>query len=126
MRRLLIVGAVALPAMLTCMMAAHLLRPKEGISKANFDRIGQGMTVKEVKAILGPDGWLTTRPVVVAMSGVMFRRWWVGDDAIVTISFYPEEWTPEPPFEDWKVSDKEYDELPPEPLLVRLRRWLSL
>jgi hypothetical protein len=89
------------------------------------------MTSKEVQAILGPDGFHTKRSIVIDMSAVMFRRWWVADDAVIVIYFEPKNNAPfedasekEPPFEEWQVTEKEYRELPPEPFLERLRRLL--
>jgi hypothetical protein len=126
MRRLLLrVSTLALLGLASWILVASLLPSKLGITKTNFDRIEEGMAAKDVRAILGPDGWHTKRPVVVLFDRTMFRRWWIEDDAIITIEFAPEEWTPtEPPFEDWQVTHKEYNELPPETLIDRLRRRL--
>jgi hypothetical protein len=77
------------------------------------------MTLKEVEGILGPDGYQTNRGVIVAMSGMMSHRWWIGDDVIIVISVEP---TNEAPFEELQVTEKEYQPLPPESFLERLRR----
>src|SRR5690349_19624110 len=101
-RRLLLgVGMLALLGLAGWFMLAHPLHPRPVITKANFDRIEEGMTAKQVEAILGPEGYHTKRPVVIPMSGTMSRRWWIGDDAVITISFAPKDGTPiEPPFEE--------------------------
>src|SRR5438874_7970559 len=59
---------------------------RSGITQENFERIKEGMTEEEVEEILGgPPGTYTDRPIIVFESGVMFRRWWVGEEGIVTI-----------------------------------------
>jgi hypothetical protein len=104
-------------------MVVYLLSQKPSITKANFDRIEQGMTAKEVEAILGPAGYHTKRGLIVPVDGTRFRRGWIGDEAVITISFGPSVWEPvTPPFEEWQVREKEWSELPPEPLVDRLRR----
>ena len=99
--------------------------PRPGITRRNYERIREGMTFAEVEAILGPEGYQTKRLVIVGMEGTMFRRWWIGDEAVITIEFGPKDDAPTlPPFEKWQVGGKHYGELEPEPFLDRLRHLL--
>jgi hypothetical protein len=96
--------------------------PASGINRENFDRVREGMTEAEVEAIFGcPPGHYNRRPVVVLMSGVMFRRWWVSDDAVITIELSPDDADWERP---WRVCHKDYWPVPPESLVDRCWRLL--
>jgi hypothetical protein len=53
-RRLLLVGLAAV-VLLGCGLFAWLQLPRPGVTRANYERIQEGMTPEEVKAILG--GW---------------------------------------------------------------------
>ena len=105
-----------------------LLRPtagrSSGINRENFDRVNEGMTEAEVEAILGcPPGNYNLRPVTVFKSGRMFRRWWVSDDAIITISLSPDDDTDVR--RSWRVCHKDYQPVPLESLVQRCRRLLT-
>jgi hypothetical protein len=114
-RRLLLwAGAAYLGLSVFCLTS--LFRPKPAITKGRYERIQDGMTEPEVEAILGgPSGDYTSRPIVVAMSGTMFRRWWVGDDAIITVGLDLEG----------RVVQKEFHELPAEPFPEKFFRFFS-
>jgi hypothetical protein len=128
MRRLLLgLGTLALLGLAGCFMA-YLRLPKPSITKANFDRIELGATAKEVTAILGPPtapppGVTKKKWALRESGGTYSPRWleeWMADGAIIRIEYAPKE----SPFSDWQVTHQEYDELPPEPFLDRLRRRL--
>jgi hypothetical protein len=125
-RRLLLLTAILGLVVLVVQLAVlPVLHPKPSITRANYDRIEKGMTAEEVRGILGPEGYHAKRHIIIPMTGVMFRRSWVSDEAVITISFCPEGDAPSmPPFEEWRVTHKHYGELPPEPFQERLRRLL--
>jgi hypothetical protein len=124
-RLLLAAGLLALLGVAGLLLAWLTPHPGAGITKENYERIREGMTFAEVEAILGPEGYQTKRPLIVPVSGPTFPRWWIGDDAIITIEFGPKGWgPPTPPFAEWQVTNKHYAERPPEPFLDRLRRLL--
>jgi hypothetical protein len=97
-------------------LTVQLLHQRPSMSKANFDRLEEGMTEKEVDDILGTERWNYT-PSILSATGL--ERWWVADDGMIMLDF-----APRPPLEDWQVTHKHYLELPPEPVLDRIRRWL--
>jgi hypothetical protein len=95
-------------------------KQRSGITRSNFEKIQLGMNETEVGNILGgPAGDYTDRPIFVFMHGVMFRRWWIGDEGVVTIEL---DLGHEPP----EVAKKEFDPIPPESPLQWFQRKLSL
>jgi hypothetical protein len=99
-------------------------RSHKGITWENFERLRKGMTQAEAEEILGgPPGWYTDRKVLVVEHGVLFRRWWIGDEAVIEVAFGFDESNPELP---WKLHRKHFKPLPPETLAEkweRLRPW---
>ena len=63
-KRLILIAAVPLIIALTVAVFA-MLPPSPGVTKANFDRIHEGMTLDEVREILGNDS-------VIVPTGHMF------------------------------------------------------
>lgn len=62
-------------------------RQASAITRENVDRIRVGMTEEEVADILGgPPGSYTNRPDPVLYHGVTFRRWRIGDEAMIEVS----------------------------------------
>jgi hypothetical protein len=102
---------LAAASLLSIVLGASLFtlrQPRPGITRENFDRTEVGMTEDEVEAILGgPPGTYTDRPIVVVIEGVMFRRWWIGDEGVVTIEL---TWD-----EPRRVAHKRFRPIPPEP-----------
>jgi hypothetical protein len=99
-RRYLICFAV-LVACVCLVLGVYLLLPMQGITKRNFDRIEKGMTIEEVKAILG-------EPRDGDDKGFIWRR---ADGTHVFVML-----------KDGKVDDKEF--LPSQESLANtLRRW---
>ena len=114
--RLIWLAAAALLGLGVCAILVTVQFPRSGITRENFDRILDGMTEAEVEAILGgPSGRYTDRPMVVVMEGTMFRRWWIGNEGIVTIELTFDE--------PQRVAHKRFDPIPPETLAERCRRW---
>ena len=103
-------------------------RPPSTITRANYDRIKLGMTEAEFEDLLGcPSVFYTDRPVVVLMSAVMVRRWWVGDEGVLGIELDLD--TPDP-YESirtrsGRVIHKHFSPLPPESFGEKLRRRLE-
>ena len=60
------------------------LRPSK-VTRENFDRVQDGMTADEVEAILGPDGHYHSGHYTVPESGMVFRRYWLGDEGFIII-----------------------------------------
>jgi hypothetical protein len=115
-----LVLTVALFGLGAC-LALPLSRPRSGITQENFDRIQEGITEAEVEEILGgPSGYYTRRPIVVPMSGVMFRRWWIGDEGVITIELTFET----DPDEPRRVCHKRFAPVPPKCFAERYRRLL--
>ena len=119
-RRLLWLAAATLLGLGVGTILLSAQRLRSGITRKNFDRIQEGMTEEEVEEILSdPPGIYTDRPIIVPMSGTMFRLWWIGDEGVLTI-----ELTLDQPR---RVSHKEFDSIPPESFAERCRRryrWL--
>lgn len=96
--------------------------PCPGITRENFERIQKGMTEADVEEILGgPPGTYTDRRInfFIFRTGVSFRRWWLGDEGVITIVL-----TFDVPR---RVSSKKFDPMPDESLDERFRRkypWL--
>jgi hypothetical protein len=99
-------------------------RRPTAISRENFDRIRDGMTEEEVADILGgPPGMYTDRPDPVFYHGVSFRRWWIGDEAVIVIEVGIDDSQPE----TWRrVGGKDFWPYPPESLAEWLLRRVGL
>jgi hypothetical protein len=105
-------------------------RPGAGVTRENFDRICVGMTEAELTGVFGcPAGDYSRHGWTVGGHGV--RRWWVTDEAIVTIVLEADD---ERSSGDLlRVRSMEFRPLPPETLRERcgwlvwdLRRRLAL
>ena len=80
---------LAVAVCLTLIILA-LLPPRPGVTKANFDRIGEGMTLEQVNAILGPhpDVDITLEPLDTPEHKVHeFRLRWYGSDGVIHVDF---------------------------------------
>ena len=63
---------------------------RPGVTKANFDRIKEGMTEEDVTRILGRPAYLST-PVSSPLPQTIRRAYWQGDDEKkVSVTFYDE------------------------------------
>ena len=62
------------------------------VTRANFDKLQQGMTGDEVEAVLGVSGnYSRNRSRAVGQSGMMFRRYWVSDEGTIIVEMGPAE-----------------------------------
>jgi len=103
-------------------MLLSLPQRESAIARKNFDRIQEGMTEAEVEAILGgPPGKYTDRPDPVLYHGIMFHRWWIGEDAVITIEVDVDESDLAAPA---RVSRKFFSPYPPESILERCSQLL--
>src|SRR5262245_62049938 len=103
--RLLWLAGAAVLSLIVCAILLSAHRTGPGVTRENFNRIQVGMTEAEVEEILGgPSGFYTNRPVVVPMEGTMFRRWWIGDEGVLTIELTFDE--------PRRVGHKEFAPLP--------------
>ncbi len=94
--------AVAIPA---------LQPPGPGVTKANFDRIGNGMSEVDVAALLGRP---TRRSDYTDDQGIVFGYWYSGNDDFASVVF-----------RDGRAVQWEWVEST-ESIPDKLRRWLSL
>jgi hypothetical protein len=109
-KRLLLIAALPLAIVVTFGVVA-MLPPRPGVTKGNFDRIQNGMTLGEAEEIFGS-------PCIFLVDAqrpeLDFRGWssegWDGDFAKIY-------------FEKDVVASKEWL---PEPILDKIRRWLHL
>jgi hypothetical protein len=89
-----------------------LLPPRPGVTKANFDRIQEGMTQAEVEVIFDKPGEVRE---VVRWS--LMLRWRSDDGAVATVSFSGDD--------ELVVHSKTWTDSD-ETILDRIRRWLHL
>jgi hypothetical protein len=86
-----------------------------GVTRANYERIREGMTLEETRAILGePSGFLHGRDnggTIVVWQG---PKGPAAEEVVIYIGMS----------EEWRVTAKPEWPNPPEPLLDRLRRLL--
>jgi hypothetical protein len=84
-------------ALLAVAVVVLALQPSR-ITKANFMRLGAGMTTEDVKSLLGPAGDYTSAPVAVATDQLAWPQWnfdsiaypvsiWIDDDAEISVIF---------------------------------------
>jgi hypothetical protein len=115
-RRLILIAAVSLSIALTFGVLA-MQPPGPGVTKANFDRIQEGMTLVEVKKILGEKGryWEMRSTPISFVPKTDNGVWsWSADDgswALITYS-------------DGVVGKYWTDST--ETILDKIRRWLHL
>ena len=104
-RRLLPI--VSLPLAVTVIVGVlAMLPPRPGATKANYDRIENGMRLEDVESILGGAGMPIHGTVFDGKQG--HSRWrWDSDDGIVTVILTEQsrvrdkwwgEWQPKPTF----------------------------
>jgi hypothetical protein len=122
-RRSLVVFAILSAGLVLVFLLRPTAGPRSGINRENFDRVNEGMTETEVETIFGcPPGNYSRRPVIVFIEGVMLRRWWVSDDAVITIELSPDD---DNDFgKPWRVCRKNYQIVTPESLTERFWRRL--
>jgi hypothetical protein len=78
--------AALLPVMYIIWPVISHHRTPSHITQEHFDRIQVGMTESEADEILrGPPGKYTEAHDPVLYQGISFRRWWIGDDALVEL-----------------------------------------
>jgi hypothetical protein len=114
-RRLLLMlaGFPCLGALAWGIMA--MLPPQPGVTKANFNRIKEGMTLAEVEAIFSfANAKVTNDPDPV--SSTLWGDTWFSDDRDIAVVVW---------FNNATVVGKEWHG-PSETFLDRLRRWLHL
>jgi hypothetical protein len=84
-------------ALLAVAVVVLALQPSR-ITKANFMRLGAGMTTGDVKSLLGPPGDYTSAPVAVATDQLAWPQWnfdsiaypvstWIDDEAEISVIF---------------------------------------
>ena len=88
-----------------------LLPPRPGVTKANFDRIQEGMTILEVEEILGERSYAFRLP---ENSKQLIAWWWKNPETGAGIEF-----------EGDVVAKKNWTDLT-ETFAEKLRRWLHL
>ena len=104
-KRLLLIAAVPL-AIVVVLGVLSVLPSRPGVTKANFERIEEGMTKAEVEGIFGREG---------KMGGVKLWMFWEADDGSEAgIAF----------IDDCVVSKRWHDST--ETILDKIRRWLHL
>lgn len=92
--------------------------PAAGVTRENFERLRVGMTEAEVAAEFGcPAGDYSRHGYTVGGPGV--RRWWVTDEALVTVLLEPED--PRDPDSTLRASWMAFEPLPPETFWQRCR-----
>jgi len=88
MKKYLVVGSLAVSLGLALLLLA--IRPwqdRPGITKANFDRIENGMTVANVEAILGESAWPYASAFTTGSGTTTFAEWHGRDGAIADVVF---------------------------------------
>jgi hypothetical protein len=111
-RYLTVAGILAVCICLTLGVLA-IMPPRPGVTKANFDRIEEGMTLPEVEAILGSDRGSRGIVTEVFLPIGHEIEEWGGDEGFANIVFD----------ERRRVIRKDWNDAPL-PLLQRIRRWL--
>jgi hypothetical protein len=109
-------AVAGLPAVCTCLILVVLavLPHSAAITKSNFDRIKEGMTLAEVEAILGTDRGFGGIPAGIKLPTRGHKNEvWGGEEgyAIITLN------------ERKCVVEKDWNDAPI-PFLERIRRWL--
>ena len=110
-----IIGSVFVLLFAAALFVAYMLPEGPGVTKANFDKIEEGMTLEEVQSVFGEKG-----SVVVGWAGVptAFYHWKTSqrtfNHGAASIEFSNNRVS----FKRWYTVD--------EPLLVKLRRVLHL
>jgi hypothetical protein len=129
-RRRLLLGVLGAVALVACGLFAWLLLPRPGVTRANYERIQEGMTLPEVEGILGglpgnysrfPDNeaslWaLDWADPELSLHYFRGREAWVGDELAVAVWFN----------DQGRVRRKAAFEVPEPTFLDRLRRLLRL
>jgi hypothetical protein len=110
-RRYLIVAGILAGCVCAALGVVAMLPPQPGVTKANFDRVEEGMTLAEVEAILGE----RKRQSITGGSPQHFR-WYHADGTQITI---------ENSQSDWAAGRKHFLEST-ETIPDKLRRWLHL
>jgi hypothetical protein len=84
---LLAAGALALLGLTGLGVTPGLLRPAPGVTRANCERVREGMTLADVKELLGrePDFW--SGAVGPGLVPVSHEAWWWGEDTLVLVRF---------------------------------------
>ena len=76
-KRLLLIGGFLAACVCLPLGIAALLPPTPGVTKANFDRVQEGMTMPEVRAILGED---SIPRLSIGDDARTFNDRWIADD----------------------------------------------
>jgi hypothetical protein len=96
-------------------------RPGAGVTRENFSRIRVGMTEAEVEAVFRcPPGDYSRQGWTVAVIGEAFPRWWVTDEAVVTVLLEPEDESDRG--KPLRVKSMTFEPLPRETFWERCRR----
>jgi hypothetical protein len=108
-KRLLLIAVLSLAVAVTVLvMLPAMLPPRPGITKANFDRIQDGMTLAEVEAIFGG------KKVFYGPFSGPFDVW-VADDGSLARIYFSDECVENVYWDDSEEST-----------LDKIRRWLHL
>jgi hypothetical protein len=112
-RLCLIAGSLVIFAVAGLTISLMMTDNGPGVTKANFDRIKQGMTEEDVARILGRPADLST-PVSSRLPQTIRRAYWQGDgEKKVSVTFYDEA-----------AMGRTWDA--PETFLETIQRWLHL
>ena len=85
-RRVFVIAGILVSVACIVLVTLAMLPPRPGVTKANFDRIEEGMNAATVKEILGKEPALTDGWESMRRSGTVMV--WVGDDGGVSMVFY--------------------------------------
>jgi hypothetical protein len=121
-RRITLLCFAAVLGVWVLLFVVPSLRYRSNITRDHFDLIETGMTMSEVRNLLGgPPGRYTDRPTVIVRKGVLpsDRREsdWIGDEGIIFIT-----WTIEPTDPVWRVAKKHFKVERPLSFAERCRR----
>jgi hypothetical protein len=113
--RFLLIASLPL-AIVVALGVLAMLPPGPGVTKANLDRIQQGMTLADVEELFGPEDLFGPREKynLEHYDGVVYIDWHAYDGSTATIRFVHNRVTGK----SWQDSD--------ETIVNKFRRWLRI